>query len=1131
MRFSLRSRGASWFIIAAAAAVLAAVTVQGASGQSTAFTYQGELKDGDAGINAAEARFVFRVWTAQTGGSQIGSDWVAYPVPIVDGIFTALVDFGTTPFNGLVRWLEIGVDPAGGTSYTWMAPRQQVTAAPLAIYAQHGGDNPWRLSGDIIYYNTGNVGVGTSSPTSRFHVTDTGPAPTLLSVSDAQAASGTAVHGRLDAGAGYGVHGEATATASGEIAGVYGDATARYGYGVKGENHASNGTPVGVGGVVSAASGYGLSGVNNATTGDAAGVYGRSYSATGFGGYFLGRGYFSGRVGIGTASPTTELDVAGTVKMNGFRLGTSATGGYVLTTDTSGNGTWQPATGGGGYWLPGSSSTIYYDSGNVGIGIDAPTHALHVQADATVAAVFGQNASDIGRGVEGKVTSTIGTAAGVYGQAASPSGKGVHGHNTDTTGSGSGVMGTAAGSAATGIFGANFATSGSAVGVLGRSDSPTGFGGYFQGRGYFSGNVGIGQTNPSCALDVNGTVKSTGFQLGTAPQAGYVLTSDASGLGTWQPAAGGGGYWLPGSGSAIYYTGGNVGVGTGSPTHSLHVQSDATGSAVYSENSSDTGIAIQGVASSTSGAVAGVYGSSASPLGQGVKGHNSDTGGSGSGVMGTASGGTAIGVFGINTASSGSAYGVMGRSDSPTGFGGYFQGRGYFSGNVGIGRTNPTAALDVNGTVKSTGFLLETGPQAGYVLTADASGNGTWQPSAGGGGYWEPGQVGIHYDDVVGIGTDNPQAPLDVNGICRVGGLRMTNGAQPGYVMTSDANGIGNWQPLDPFTLPYAGQMQYDGNLFSMTNSGANASTTAIHAVINNTGGSGDKSAGYFQALGVGYAIRAESASGGTIRASHSGTVGAAIQGSSTGDYGVQGSCSKNGGVGVKGVASSTGNSSSTRGGWFESAGSLGAGVYAKSTGLAAYGVYGEATGDDGAGGYFSASGATGVGLIAHGPERAAKFYGNVDIYEYGTQNKVIELGKGLDYAEGFDLSEGEGSVEPGAVLVIDPRNPGRLTACRAAYDRKVAGIVAGANSLGSGVRLGAGQFDRDVALAGRVYCNVIAIGGDIEPGDLLTTSDVPSYAMKVRDHSKAQGAVLGKAMEPMTKGQKGQILVLVTLQ
>jgi hypothetical protein len=114
---------------------------------------------------------------------------------------------------------------------------------------------------------------------------------------------------------------------------------------------------------------------------------------------------------------------------------------------------------------------------------------------------------------------------------------------------------------------------------------------------------------------------------------------------------------------------------------------------------------------------------------------------------------------------------------------------------------------------------------------------------------------------------------------------------------------------------------------------------------------------------------------------------------------------------------------------------------------------------------------------------------------------------------------------------VIDSDNPGKLTLSRSAYDSKVAGIVAGAKGLGSGVRLGVGQFDYDVALAGRVYCNVDATEQAVQAGDLLTTSATPGYAMKATDYDRARGAILGKAMQKLDQGQKGQILVLVTLQ
>jgi hypothetical protein len=155
---------------------------------------------------------------------------------------------------------------------------------------------------------------------------------------------------------------------------------------------------------------------------------------------------------------------------------------------------------------------------------------------------------------------------------------------------------------------------------------------------------------------------------------------------------------------------------------------------------------------------------------------------------------------------------------------------------------------------------------------------------------------------------------------------------------------------------------------------------------------------------------------------------------------------------------------------------------------------------------------------------------GNVAIRSITTGSVVVELGEGLDYAEGFDVLDKD-KISPGMVLSIDPYNAGKLSLSDTPYDTKVAGIAAGANGLSSGVQLGSGKFDCNVALAGRVYCNVDATEACIEPGDLLTTSAIPGYAMKVTSYERAQGAILGKAMQQLEKGKRGQILVLVTLQ
>ncbi|MEZ4670814.1 MAG: hypothetical protein R3E39_23155 [Anaerolineae bacterium] len=134
----------------------------------------------------------------------------------------------------------------------------------------------------------------------------------------------------------------------------------------------------------------------------------------------------------------------------------------------------------------------------------------------------------------------------------------------------------------------------------------------------------------------------------------------------------------------------------------------------------------------------------------------------------------------------------------------------------------------------------------------------------------------------------------------------------------------------------------------------------------------------------------------------------------------------------------------------------------------------------------------------------------------------------GADCAEEFDVAE---VAEPGVVMVINAQ--GKLRASDAAYDRCVAGVVAGAGDLHPGIVLGhtdenSGRLP--IALTGRTYCKVDAEFGSIAVGDLLTTSPTPGHAMKASDSSQAFGAVIGKALRPLPAGQ-GLIPILIALQ
>ncbi|MBN1139783.1 MAG: hypothetical protein JXM73_24640, partial [Anaerolineae bacterium] len=99
----------------------------------SAFTYQGQLK-GPTGLVNGQCDLRFTLWDAVSGGNQAGWGWLVEGAEIVDGLFTARLDFGEGAFQGDERWLAIEVRcPAGAGDYTALSPRQTLTAAPYAL--------------------------------------------------------------------------------------------------------------------------------------------------------------------------------------------------------------------------------------------------------------------------------------------------------------------------------------------------------------------------------------------------------------------------------------------------------------------------------------------------------------------------------------------------------------------------------------------------------------------------------------------------------------------------------------------------------------------------------------------------------------------------------------------------------------------------------------------------------------------------------------------------------------------------------------------------------------------------------------------------------------------------------------
>jgi hypothetical protein len=178
-------------------------------------------------------------------------------------------------------------------------------------------------------------------------------------------------------------------------------------------------------------------------------------------------------------------------------------------------------------------------------------------------------------------------------------------------------------------------------------------------------------------------------------------------------------------------------------------------------------------------------------------------------------------------------------------------------------------------------------------------------------------------------------------------------------------------------------------------------------------------------------------------------------------------------------------------------------------------------------------NGGAGAGRVITADSGAVEIQGSDGLTVTGTTTTgVLTISGGADIAEPFAVANPE-TVLPGQVVVIDDANARLLRVSDRPYDQRVAGVVAGGGSLSPGLtlnRLRTGSSEQYVALTGLVYVRADATEGAIRAGDLLTTSSTVGHAMRVDNYERAQGAILGKAMEPLSEGT-GLVLTLVTLQ
>lgn len=225
------------------------------------------------------------------------------------------------------------------------------------------------------------------------------------------------------------------------------------------------------------------------------------------------------------------------------------------------------------------------------------------------------------------------------------------------------------------------------------------------------------------------------------------------------------------------------------------------------------------------------------------------------------------------------------------------------------------------------------------------------------------------------------------------------------------------------------------------------------------------------------------------------------------------------GGTGVRGQTNST--SGFTVGTAGVALGSSGPGV----------GVFGEAWSSGGTAGLFinRPGGNILIGSVSQFPD--------ITVFRVDGTGKVFADGgfqpNGADFAESMTVTGDRSKYAAGDLLVIDPTASGRLALSQHPYSTLVAGIYSTKpGMLGTTRKIDelAPHDEVPLAVVGIVPCKVTAENGPIHPGDLLVTSSSSGHAMKGTDRSRMLGAVVGKALEPLSQGS-GVIQVLVTLQ
>jgi len=309
---------------------------------------------------------------------------------------------------------------------------------------------------------------------------------------------------------------------------------------------------------------------------------------------------------------------------------------------------------------------------------------------------------------------------------------------------------------------------------------------------------------------------------------GQVLKWDGT---TWKPSddnTGGGGLVLPYSGTVTTPNAGFSVTNTAAIDHSVALFGYSTSPTkltygVKGTSASVSGSGVIGEVSATEGLTTGVYGITSSASGRGVVGFAQASSGSSSGILGINNSSEGQAVWGRSESTTGTGYGVVGSSLSPAGYGVFGAANSTAGANFGIlGLSKSTTGTGVYGSAESG-----SGKTFGV--------RGKVESVSGYSGYFTGGR--FYVGSSVGIGTENPEAKLEVNGQLKI------TGGNPGAgkILASDANGLASWvESFTSMSLPFTGIQSSDSSLFKVVNtSTTNDFTTGITGMSASPSGTG----------------------------------------------------------------------------------------------------------------------------------------------------------------------------------------------------------------------------------------------------------------------------------------------------